>query len=90
MPGPKDSATTKLLNAIYSRYPLLYVATWEEERLEQVLRQISRTVYKDERPVVLWSTGRGYKRAFGRGPIFGRTKQQRDLLDERPAGLFSE
>ena len=72
-----ESVSAKILAAIYARYPLLYIATWEEERLEQVLKQVSRVVYKDDRPVILWSTARGF---YNRDGPVANIKQASEAL----------
>ncbi len=57
---PVQSATTDITRAISSQYPLIYLVSWEEERLEQMLQSISDTHYQDNRPVVLWTAARGF------------------------------
>ncbi len=57
---PVKSATTEIAKAIASQHPLIYLVSWEEERLEQMLQSISDTHYQDNRQVVLWTAARGF------------------------------
>ena len=52
-----------LLKGLMNRYPLIYVQSREEHRLERQVRELSRLHYGDDRPVVMWSAALG---ALGR------------------------
>ena len=54
------SAAKQINGAIAARHPVIYVVTWEEERLEKMLRAASKTVFKDDRPVWQWSAAQGF------------------------------
>ena len=50
----------KLEQAISSEYRIIYLMTWEEERVEQTLKAISQSHYQDDRPIILWTAARGF------------------------------
>lgn len=52
----------KLSRALASRYPLIYVLGWEEERIEGVLRVVAKSHYGEEGHLVLWSPATGFSR----------------------------
>ena len=45
---------------IASGTPVLYVETWEEERLEHMLCAASRALFSDDRPVWTWTAALGF------------------------------
>lgn len=49
----------KITQAISSRYPIIYLTAWEEERVEQILVAVSRMYYEDK-PLMLWTATRGF------------------------------
>lgn len=55
-----DFAIRRLHKALTGHYPLVYVLTSEERRLESTLASLSREHFGDERPIVTWSTTRGF------------------------------
>lgn len=69
----------QLSHALASGLPLVYVVTWEEERLEEMLAAASNELFGDDRPVWLWSAALG----FTSGPGVGR-----QLLDPVEALAF--
>ena len=73
--NPSDQIT----RAITSGTPLLYVATWEEERLEQMLSAASQASFGDDRPVWQWTAALGFTSGPG---------QDRGLLDPVEALAF--
>ena len=46
--------------------PVIYVVTWEEERLEGMLSTASRTLFGDDRPLWLWTAASGFTTGPGR------------------------
>ncbi len=50
----------KLARTIAAGSPLVFVVTWEEERLEQMLSGISVTTFGDDRPVWQWTAALGF------------------------------
>lgn len=50
----------QLTRAIAAGSPLVYVVTWEEERLEQMLSDISQQSFGDDRPVSQWTAALGF------------------------------
>ena len=54
------SAAKKMAKAIASHYPIIYVVSAEEERVEQMLRGVSSNHYGDERKIVTWTASRGF------------------------------
>jgi SpoVK/Ycf46/Vps4 family AAA+-type ATPase len=69
---PVKSATKEITRAFSSQYPLIYLVSWEEERLEQMLQSISAAHYQDNRQIVLWTAARGFY-----------TKDDKDLDDSK-------
>ena len=55
----KEVLHPNLLKGLMNRYPLIYVQSREEHRLERQVRQLSRLHYGDDRPVVMWSAALG-------------------------------
>ena len=51
-----SQATQELDILIRARYPIIYVSTWEEERVEQCLRQIATTRKKH---LYVWTVTQG-------------------------------
>ncbi len=60
MTSTKASPPSITDHAIAARYPLIYVISWEEERLEALLNKSSSLRYSDNRPVRVWSTASGF------------------------------
>jgi AAA+ superfamily predicted ATPase len=65
------SAAEELLGVVRAGYPLIYVDTWEEERLAELLRQAA-----GERPVWRWSSAQGFLDGPG---------VEQDLIDPQAA-----
>lgn len=55
-----DFAIRRLHKALTGHYPLVHVLTSEERRLESTLARLSREHFGDDRPLVTWSTTRGF------------------------------
>ena len=60
--GPADQVD----RAIDAGVPVIYVVTWEEERLESMLMNASRKLFGDDREVWLWTAARGFINGPGR------------------------
>ena len=73
--NPSDEIT----RIITSDTPLLYVVTWEEERLEHMLSNASQALFGDDRPVWQWTAALGFTSGPG---------QDRGLLDPVEALAF--
>ncbi len=58
-----QSAAGKMLKAIASHYPIIYVVSAEEERVEQMLRTVSSAHYGDDRKLITWTASRGFDTA---------------------------
>ena len=58
---------------IRARYPVIYVVTWEEARVEEALAQIAR---RREKKVYLWSVARGIQ-PYGTPPEGKRRTDER-------------
>jgi SpoVK/Ycf46/Vps4 family AAA+-type ATPase len=78
MQSPENSSDriTRILDA---GTPLLYVATWEEERLEKLLLSCSKKMFGDDRPLWEWSAALGFTSGPG---------QDRGLVDPVKALAF--
>ena len=57
---------------IRARYPLLYLITWEEQRVEALLGDVARNQGKD---LLEWSRTRGLNRMSGRAQRFEGTEE---------------
>jgi len=75
-PGNPSDRIARLIDA---GTPLLYVATWEEERLEKLLLSCSKNLFGDERPLWQWSAALGFTSGPG---------QDRGLTDPVEALAF--
>ena len=58
--------SNKLASIIAAGTPVVYVVTWEEERLEQMLGSASQALFGDDRPVWKWSAALGFTTGPGR------------------------
>jgi len=65
MQTPKNSSD-QVLRTIAAGTALLYVVTWEEERLEKLLSGASKTLFGDDRPVWQWTAALGFTNGPGR------------------------
>jgi len=74
-----ENPTQKISRIISSGTPLLYVATWEEERLERFLAAASQSLFGDDRPVWQWTAALGFTSGPG---------QERSILDPVEALAF--
>jgi len=50
----------KISRGLVSRYPLLYILGWEEERIEQLLALVASSYYREEGHLITWSSARGF------------------------------
>jgi len=50
----------KLARTIAAGTPVIYVVTWEEERLEQMLSSASQNLFGDDRPLWIWTAALGF------------------------------
>jgi SpoVK/Ycf46/Vps4 family AAA+-type ATPase len=50
----------KLARSIAAGTAVIYVVTWEEERLEQMLSSASQVLFGDDRPLWIWTAARGF------------------------------
>ncbi len=55
-----ESLSNRINKAIRSRYPVIYIAGWEETRIERVLQSVSNELYGDARPVYVWTAANGF------------------------------
>ena len=55
-----------LVQAIAAQRPVIYVVTWEEEELAQLLGQVSQSLFADARPVWEWSAVHGFTSGPGK------------------------
>jgi AAA+ superfamily predicted ATPase len=74
-----ENAAEKIARVIDAGTPLLYVTTWEEERLERLLASCSEKLFGDERPLWQWSAALGFTSGPG---------QDRGLTDPVEALAF--
>lgn len=55
----KDSLNPRLVKGLINEYPLVYLQSREEQRLERQLTELSLSHYGDDRPVQVWSAALG-------------------------------
>ena len=60
MGSPGTDPAIQIDSSIAAGTPVVYVATWEEERLEAMLGKASRTLFGDDRPLWIWTAARGF------------------------------
>jgi len=65
MGKPQTDPAEQVNRAIEAGLPVVYVATWEEERLGDMLSKASATLFGDDRPVWQWSAARGFSSGPG-------------------------
>jgi adenylate kinase family enzyme len=63
---PPPRFVQELDTLVRARYPLVYLVTWEEQRVEAILGELARTHGK---ALVGWSVTRGFRRLDGDRPI---------------------
>jgi len=66
MGGNGTGPANQVLVSIAAGSPVVYVATWEEERLEVMLCKASRALFGDDRPLWLWTAASGFTTGPGR------------------------
>jgi len=66
MGKPETGPAEQVDRAIAAGLPVVYVVTWEEERLETMLQIASQTLFGDDRPVWQWTAARGFTNGPGR------------------------
>jgi SpoVK/Ycf46/Vps4 family AAA+-type ATPase len=74
-----EHPSDRITRIISSGTPLVYVTTWEEERLEGMLTAASKALFGDDRPIWQWSAALGFT---------GGPGQDRGLLDPVEALAF--
>ncbi|MGA9573932.1 MAG: hypothetical protein WBS20_08305, partial [Lysobacterales bacterium] len=74
-----ETPSERINRIIDAGTPLLYVATWEEERLERLLQSASKKLFGDDRPVWQWTAALGFTSGSG---------QDRGLVDPVKALAF--
>ncbi len=52
----------KITRGLLSKYPLIYVLGWEEERIERVLNQVTCAHFGEDGHLLVWSHARGFTR----------------------------
>lgn len=50
----------KITRGLLSRYPIIYILGWEEERIQRLLSVVASSYYHDERPLTVWTATRGF------------------------------
>ena len=60
MGKPQIDPAGQVNRAIKAGLPVVYVATWEEERLEDMLGKASLTFFGDDRPIWQWTAAQGF------------------------------
>ena len=55
-----ESNVAKIKQVVSSRYPIVYLTAWEEERVEQILKSISDLYFEGNLPLVVWTATRGF------------------------------
>lgn len=50
----------KISLGLVSRYPLIYILGWEEERIERLLSLVAASYYGEEGHLLTWSSARGF------------------------------
>ena len=51
----------KISNGLKSRYPLIYILGWEEERIERLLGAVAQTYFGEGNKLRVWSTTSGFE-----------------------------
>lgn len=60
-----DALNPRLHKGLINQYPLIYLQSREEQRLERQLTALSRSHYGDDRPVRVWSAALGLEGDIG-------------------------
>lgn len=55
------NAIEEIKKAIYAKYPMVYIVSWEEKRVEDLLNSFSRTAFQED--LYVWSSTEGLKQA---------------------------
>jgi len=81
-------ALDEISRGIASHYPLFYIQSWEEERVEKALKQLAEEHYGDDRPLRTWSAAHGLR--IGDQVIEGTTDPIRalDHVQQSPDEAF--
>ncbi len=77
-PAAQPPFLAELDTLVRARYPLVYLVTFEEQRIEAALEELARTHGKD---LLSWTVTRGLRRAgAGRGPPVEEARDPAELL----------
>ncbi len=55
-----ESNVAKIKQVVSSKYPIVYLTAWEEDRVEQILKSISDLFFEGNLPLVVWTATRGF------------------------------
>jgi len=61
-----DTSGNRVARAIAAKTPLIYVVSWEEERLAEMLEEASQALFNDLRAVWQWSAAQGFSNGPGK------------------------
>lgn len=53
-------AVNNITRALKSRYPLIYVQGWDEERIEGLLSSIGKSSFQQPKPLYVWTQSQGF------------------------------
>lgn len=57
----------KVTRGLASRYPLIYIRGWEEERIERLLSAVAASYYGDNDRLVVWTATNGFNKGEAAG-----------------------
>ncbi len=81
-------ACAKVNRGIVSGYPIIYIVSAEENRIENVLTSVSQSHYKDQRPIIVWSASRGFNNQSGENPVTDPATALRHIADNGEDAIY--
>ena len=60
------NAVEELKRLIATKYPIVYVTTWEDHRLETILKQVSGKAFSQPIPLFTWTVTHGLRNPEGK------------------------
>lgn len=82
-----ETSTDQIRNAIQGRYPLIYLLTWEESRVLQVLETFSAELYGPIVPLQIWNCVSGFSHDKSGKPILDPVNALKAILSSEEKGF---
>ncbi|PYG02789.1 MULTISPECIES: AAA family ATPase [unclassified Thioalkalivibrio] len=86
MAAKRNPTVERILRGLHSRYPIIYLQGWDEDRIERLLQQVARKYYGEEGRLQVWSAARGFA-ALEEDPSGGPAVEAEPAVHDPEAAL---